>query len=107
MHINLLQFLATLLEVYKQILEKRGLRGASLRGVNEDQLAQIAHIAAKLPPKQQTPEVSIKPADIKAPPEIRRQPSGKLRAILTQIIWDFRKRSWISNGTKRRCHHVL
>jgi hypothetical protein len=111
--------LATLLEVYKQILEKRGLRGASLRGVNEDQLAQIATLAAKIPPRQQAPQVSINPASVKAEPEIRRQPSGKfvfeefLGMYLESIGRMFnnvlccRRRSGLSNGPKQCSQFVL
>jgi hypothetical protein len=66
-----------LLEAYRQILTQRGLNGPSLHGINEDQLAQVAQVAAKMP-KNETPFIGIN-APAKLPvPEIRRQPSGKL-----------------------------
>lgn len=67
-----------MIEVYRQILARRGLKGSSLRGVNEDQLAQIAQLAAKIP-RNQNNFIGINavvPPSRSLPPEIRRQPSS-------------------------------
>lgn len=67
-----------MLEVYRQILARRGLHAPSLRGVNEDQLIQIAQLASKIP-RNQNQFIGINevpPASKSLPPEIRRQPSG-------------------------------
>lgn len=64
-----------MLEVYKTILARRGLRGPSLRGISEEQLAQVAQLASKIP-RNQNQFIGIN-SPAKSPlPEIRRQPSG-------------------------------